>query len=82
MRQLFLAHFSIPLPSLGGRVIDGKKPHLSGNEVLRRLAVWQVLSSLGQSSMLHLKGQRVSPERISRALQTLQVPFYLQCQPD
>lgn len=35
----------------------------------------QVLSSLGQSSMLHLKGNRVSPERISRALQTLQVPF-------
>lgn len=33
----------------------------------------QVLSSLGQSSMLHLRGDLISPERISRALQALQV---------
>lgn len=34
----------------------------------------QVLSSLGQSSMLHVRGERVSHERVSRALQALQVP--------
>ena len=33
----------------------------------------QVLSSLGQSSMLHLRGGLVDPRRISRALQALQV---------
>ncbi|EIE20455.1 PLP-dependent transferase [Coccomyxa subellipsoidea C-169] len=39
----------------------------------------KVLSSLGQSSMLHVKGDRVSHECISRALQTLQSssPSYL-----
>ena len=35
----------------------------------------QVLSSLGQSSMLHLRGGLVDARRISRALQALQVPL-------
>ncbi|KAG2484609.1 hypothetical protein HYH03_016563 [Edaphochlamys debaryana] len=39
----------------------------------------KVLGAMGQAAMLHLKGTRVSPARISRALQTLQSssPSYL-----
>ncbi|BDA50669.1 Arginine decarboxylase [Coccomyxa sp. Obi] len=63
----FAFHASFPEPALAlGADVTIQSTH-------------KVLSSLGQSSMLHLKGDRVSPERISRALQTLQSssPSYL-----
>ncbi|CAL8465074.1 g4609 [Coccomyxa elongata] len=63
----FAFHASFPQPALAlGADVTIQSTH-------------KVLSSLGQSSMLHLKGHRVSPERFSRALQTLQSssPSYL-----